>query len=273
MVYSDPAVGAAYGYDFDGWNDAEDVFFYTGEGRVGAQRMVEGNAAILNHAAQGRALRVFEATDDRSGATSSKLHEYIGEFAVDVTDPYRIEDALDELGDERTVYVFKLRPVGDVLRNTANHSAAVESDAPTSELVPVEVHATTEFEQSPPVESVVAIRREAAMVADYQTYLEAQQHEVRRNKLTSPQTVKPIWTDLYDVTDNVLYEAKGSASRQSVRLAIGQLLDYRRYMLVQAPTLAVLLPARPNEEMVELLASLGIQTVYQTAAGHYLWSE
>ena len=50
-------------------------------------------------------------------------------------------------------------------------------------------------------------------------------------------------SDLADVTDNVLYEAKGSAERMSLRLAVGQVLDYGHY--VDRSRLAVLLPSAP----------------------------
>ena len=49
-----------------------------------------------------------------------------------------------------------------------------------------------------------------------------------------------LYSDLADVTANVVYEAKGSGERMSVRLALGQVLDYGRY--VDQSKLAVLLP-------------------------------
>src|SRR5438128_10044867 len=57
FIFSDAVAGEPHGY-FDGWR--EDGFFhYTGEGQYGDQRMKSGNAAILHHLDEGRALRVF----------------------------------------------------------------------------------------------------------------------------------------------------------------------------------------------------------------------
>lgn len=271
FVYSDPAVGAIYGYDFDGWDETGTAFYYTGEGRVGDQQMTDGNAAILNHVEDKRALRVFEATDDTLPNSSTKLHEYIGEFVVDFDEPFRIADALDTEGDLRTVFVFKLRPVGEAVRHKDSKSEVLDEAQTRSELVDVEAHVVDEFEQSRSAESVTAKRRESELVTEYRLFLESQSHEVRRNRLTSAKTVSPIWTDLYDVTDRVLYEAKPSASRSAIRMAIGQLLDYRRYMIKEDPQLALLLPARPNEEMLSLLADLSIQTVYRKSPGMFVW--
>ena len=49
FIYSDPSAGAAYGYNYDGWNEDFRIFLYTGEGRVGEQEMTHGNRAILTH--------------------------------------------------------------------------------------------------------------------------------------------------------------------------------------------------------------------------------
>src|SRR5206468_11612383 len=57
FVFSDPIAGEPHGY-FDGWR-SDSCFHYTGEGQRGDQQMKSGNAAILHHAEEGRALRVF----------------------------------------------------------------------------------------------------------------------------------------------------------------------------------------------------------------------
>ena len=48
FIYSDPSKGTKHGYDFDGWVENGTVFQYTGEGRIGDQKMNRGNLAILN---------------------------------------------------------------------------------------------------------------------------------------------------------------------------------------------------------------------------------
>jgi len=115
FVYSDPGAGEKNGYDFDGWSLDGSVFTYTGEGRTGGQEMTKGNKAILEHGADGRQLRVFVA-DGTVAGSGAKDHLYLGEFTVDEDDPYRVERAPDQLGEMRDVFVFRLLPVGEVLR-------------------------------------------------------------------------------------------------------------------------------------------------------------
>jgi len=66
--------------------------------------------------------------------------------------------------------------------------------------------------------------------------------------------------DAVDTTQDRLIEAKSSASRQNVRMAIGQLLDYRRH-LARGSSLAVLLPTKPSDDLLDLLRSVKITTI------------
>ena len=73
FIFSDPATGEQHGY-IDASRD-DGCFHYTGEGQRGDQRMSSGNAAILNHKQDGRALRLF------MGARG--VVRYEGEFEID----------------------------------------------------------------------------------------------------------------------------------------------------------------------------------------------
>ena len=61
LVYSDHDKAAANGYDFDGWDQSQHAYYYTGEGKVGDQLMLRGNRAIAEHQSDGTALRLFVA--------------------------------------------------------------------------------------------------------------------------------------------------------------------------------------------------------------------
>jgi hypothetical protein len=65
---------------------------------------------------------------------------------------------------------------------------------------------------------------------------------------------------------NVLIEAKSTYRRESMRMAIGQLLDYRRYEETE-PELAVLLPSLPIRDIRDLLASLDIALIWPHGSG------
>jgi hypothetical protein len=101
-VFSEAASGEQHGY-FDGWR-ADDHFHYTGEGQRGDQVMKGGNAAILRHVADGRALRVFDGAGGRV--------TYVGEFELATDRPYYTTDAPEtKTGRPRSVIVFRLQPL------------------------------------------------------------------------------------------------------------------------------------------------------------------
>lgn len=71
-----------------------------------------------------------------------------------------------------------------------------------------------------------------------------------------------LYSDMYNETRGQLVEAKATASRPSIRLAIGQLADYRRF-IDPPPDCAVLLPTRPSQDLLALLAALGVAAIWQ----------
>lgn len=118
--------------------------------------------------------------------------------------------------------------------------------------------------------SRTVFRREGRLSTAFQAHLEAHGHVVYRFQIPVAGERGALLTDLYDETDNVLYEAKGKASRDHVRMAIGQLLDYRRLLDVpDGLRIAVLLPQEPTANVRELLEVEGIALVTQTAEGGF----
>ena len=88
--------GSQYGYT-DGFRD-DGMFWYTGEGQVGNMEMVRGNAAIMNHNADGKTLHIFQNVD--SGSL-----QYVGEASyID----HHNEVAPDREGNARQAIVFEL---------------------------------------------------------------------------------------------------------------------------------------------------------------------
>jgi hypothetical protein len=77
-----------------------------------------------------------------------------------------------------------------------------------------------------------------------------------------------LFVDLFDLTHWQLLEAKVSTSREVVRMAIGQLRDYKRYFH-RPPTLAVLLPTRPSVDCIKLLTDNRISVIWGNASGSF----
>jgi hypothetical protein len=84
---------------------------------------------------------------------------------------------------------------------------------------------------------------------------------VTRLKIVPAGEAKPLFSDLIDRTTNTLYEAKGTVERGAIRMAIGQLLDYGRFV-EPPPRLAVLLPSEPRGDLQQLLTSAGVDLVW-----------
>ena len=77
-----------------------------------------------------------------------------------------------------------------------------------------------------------------------------------------------LFVDLHIRGHHILIEAKAWADRKTVRYAIGQLYDYRRFF-PRRPRLALLLPERPSSSMVDLLRTARIRCIWETRTGSF----
>jgi hypothetical protein len=249
MIFTDPKTGAKYGYK-DGWKG--DVFHYTGEGQEGDQSLDQGNAAILHHQEEGRALRLFEG--------SSGVVKYAGELELDTTEPYYYDDATELRSDRiRQVLVFRLRRAG---------SARTESRTPPKRdraSVPLEAQHTERALVAPTREPYVAERQENTLVEEYGEYIAAAGERLIRHRLHIEGEATDIINDAFNEDRNQLIEAKGTVTREAIRMAIGQLADYGRFY--PEADKAVLLPQRPRPDLEELLRSQGITVVWRAGSG------
>lgn len=132
-------------------------------------------------------------------------------------------------------------------------------------LVPLERGHVGGYEVTSRSEKSRAERREWRLVRDYADSLRAQGDEVRRNALRL-ETGTTLFTDLFNETRRHLVEAKAGTSRGEIRMAIGQLADYSR-LIDGAISLAVLLEAKPNPDLMALLASQHIEVIWREGDG------
>ncbi|WP_329121033.1 restriction endonuclease [Streptomyces sp. NBC_01353] len=249
MIFTDPIAGEKHGY-YDGWMP-DGFFHYSGEGQYGDQRMLSGNASILNHKAEGRALRVFQ------GARGTVT--YLGEFAVDSW----YEADAPETGDGplRKVIVFKLQPVDTPVREPGTKLGRLLRIQPeTVTHIDIEQQETEKSFVEPSREPYEAERREAKLVLQFSDYLRSKGHQVHRHRILPPGETRPLLTDLYVEDLGLLVEAKGSVTRENLRMAIGQLVDYSRF--VKPTTCAILLPSEPREDLIALAESQGCVAIW-----------
>jgi hypothetical protein len=78
-----------------------------------------------------------------------------------------------------------------------------------------------------------------------------------------------LFVDLFDLTHWQLIEAKADTSRETIRRAIGQLRDYRRFFFPRRPALAVLLSERPSPSHMELLTDNHISVIWRAKRGSF----
>ena len=238
-------------------------------GKQGDQAFIAGNRAVLNHVEDGCALRLFK------GARGQV--RYLGEFALDEATPFYRTDAPETGTDAiRQVIVFRLRPVGTVIQDpddelrvpggvppeSVERAVTSEPSQPDVVEVPVEEQHTERALVNPSGETHEAERREQPLVLAYRAYLEAHGSVVIRLKIQPAGEAKPLYSDLYDQTRNNLVEAKGTGTREAVRMAVGQLADYCRF-ITPAPAQAVLLPERPRADLEALLLSQNLHAIWQ----------
>jgi hypothetical protein len=125
--------------------------------------------------------------------------------------------------------------------------------------------ATVEEYRRTATEERVARRREARLVDDYRRFLGPPDSRLCRYEIPLREAPS-LFTDAYDTKRHLLIEAKASARRQDIRMAIGQLFDYARY-LSPRPRLAVLTPDRPTGELLKLLKDHQILAIWRTSNG------
>jgi hypothetical protein len=263
LLFTDPVRGRSHGY-YDGWGD-DGCFHYTGEGQVGDQRMAQGNLAILGHRRDGRTLRLFRAV--RDGV------QYVGAFETDPDRPWYTSEAPETGGGPlRTVIMFRLRPQGSVQSFDA---ALPETPATTSRVtsIPVEASNAEHYTVTSSAEPTTAFRREAALVGAYREHLETLGHAVCRKKIVPPNETRPLFTDLYDDTTGELIEAKGVVTREAIRMAIGQLIDYRRFF-EPPPRMVLLVPKKPRPDLLALCSAAEVSVVWESdASSSPTWSK
>jgi hypothetical protein len=247
--------GRSYGYNFDG-SHSDGTFHYTGEGQEGDQKLRAGNAAILNHRETGRTLRLFRGTE-------RTVVRYLGEYAIDPMQPCYRDDAPDRKKDLRSVIVFRLRPVDvtPVPDVTFQAASVLVTD------IDLEAHKAETFHVNRARPQTTAERREAELVYRYASWLQAFGHVVCRKQITLPGHIGSLYTDLFDQTDAELVEAKGAGSRTDIRLALGQILDYDRFL--DSNSRAILLPVRPAGDLIDLLTAHQVSCVYETTEGKF----
>ncbi|MBC2904974.1 hypothetical protein [Streptomyces cupreus] len=278
LIFSDSKVGKRYGYR-DGWlaedDDLGPVFTYTGTGKKGNQAFEGGNLSILEHARMGRTLHLFVAVGKVRGS-DTRTHRYIGMFKLDERRPFEIREAKDELGQERDVIVFRLRPIGRYIREASDTlERAPQSRSWFSRTAGRHARAarrqSRERQPQTDVDHVIAARDDLSDA--FEERETAGGETIGQLDLSMRNSSSRLMFELYNPTNNTVYEPTGSAASESITQALAQLLRARRYLNEiphnQPLHLMVLAPALPDVDLRDLLTEHGIGLVYRNDNGGF----
>jgi hypothetical protein len=128
-------------------------------------------------------------------------------------------------------------------------------------------NATSNLVFRPHVRGIPGLPRthpEATLVNQYVTWMN-EQTRFGHNYIREAR----LFVDLFDLTHWQLLEAKATTSREAIRMAIGQLRDYKRFYDGRHPSLAVLLPSRPPTRCIKLLSDNRIATIWRTPGNNF----
>ncbi len=251
FLFTKPGVGENFGYNYDGWHP-DATFHYTGDGQEGDQSLDSGgNKALITAASLGRTVRLFRS--ERTYTT------YLGAFTL-ADPPYYRADSPDRHGEIRSVLVFRLTPLDGI--SSGSRETAEPTRAGPQE-VPLEANNTAAYAAQRPDEPSVAVRREAELVRQYDSWLAARGQKAVRHRIPLPEGGH-LLTDLYNKTVDELIEAKGSSARVYVRAGLGQILDYSRFLPHKRR--ALLLPTQPPADLTQLLHDHRVGVVWKEGA-------
>ncbi|MET9881887.1 restriction endonuclease [Streptomyces sp. NPDC006430] len=249
--------------ELEGWG-SDGCYHFMGLGASGDQVMKQGNRSLANHKQDGRQLHLFILAPDPG---SPRLYRYVGRFELDPSNPHYKADAVGYDGAMRSVIIFRLRPVGKV--STYGPRLAV---TPAQELT---IQAAPLRLSREPVTRVMrpsTARTEGLLLQEYAHHLRSLGRDVSQMQINVAGEAGALVIDLLDKTENRLIEVKSSATRSAVRAAIGALMDYRRF-LNPTPRLAVLVPDKPREDLLDLCASLCVEVIWRGENGGFVSSD
>ena len=237
---------------------AEDAFYhYTGEGQSGDQVMEKGNKAIRDHEANNRELHLFQSSGKGKPVT------HIGQFRY--VDHYDADAPQTGGGPLRRVLIFRLSSVGSQTGHQIRGTVKKVDTTFVGE-VPIEASNTERAFVEPTREAYEAERKEAKLIAEFIAWSSRSGRQFKRLKVVPKGEGKPLFSDLYSKSEKQLIEAKGSVSRDAIRMAIGQVYDYRRFA-DRNTSLAILLPELPRADLIDLIKSSGVDIIYRTHGG------
>ena len=257
FLFSDPKTGDEFGYH-DGWSG--DCFMYFGSGQEGDMEFSGSNKSLLNHVQDNRTVHLF------MGSRGEVIYE--NQMEIDQQNPYELIENNDKNGESRIAIIFRLKPINKFVSKLPQTNFEVHKETLVED-ISLERFLKESFSIKAS-ESKVGVRKESKLLTKYATYRSKHKQSALTSKLIKIKGDKKVDTlkvDGWVENDKLLIEAKSSCTRNMIRLAIGQLLDYKRYL--KPNQMAILVPSKPKDDLIELLLDLNIEIIYQVDGGEF----
>ncbi|MDQ0851352.1 hypothetical protein QFZ65_003290 [Arthrobacter sp. B3I9] len=150
-------------------------------------------------------------------------------------------------------------------KNDQHGDPTPSTDVSRARQIPLEISLISEFRRVA-VDALVATKVEQSLIDEFTELQRAKGRTFTRWEIFPRGSSERLLTDLYDEETLTLYEAKASSTRPDVRLGLGQILDYSRF-IDECEALALLLPSRPSDDLVDLLHSFQVRAVWRKRPG------
>ena len=268
LLFYDPKESGKNGYDLWEGEQADGTFCYTGQGLNGDQRMRGPNLGLLRAAEENRPIHFFRRPDIGIKRVKGNPYTYIGK--VMLGDPkFEVRLAPGQDGRSRSVFVFRLIPVGHGHLNPRHEGALAQEircDFRDSPILP-------EIAQPGTVNATItsAELEENKIQNRFRAYISQMGERAETVDIKLGDTKGVLRPDFILRNRGLVVEVKPSTSREHVRLAIGQVLDYA-YLLKKRGydlTPAILLPEEPNSDLKSLAGSVGIKLIIERGDGKF----
>ncbi|WP_377454659.1 double-stranded RNA binding motif domain-containing protein [Rhodococcoides fascians] len=158
--------------------------------------------------------------------------------------------------------------LGGAVGNEGGHSRKAPQEPRSATVVPLERRNVTEFSTESKSATRTRSRTESQLEERFAEHLRRRNVETGRFRI--PTEAGELLTDISDLTNSVLYEAKSSRQQKSVRDAVGQVQWYRHLLKdhdSRPSSVGLLLPGRPVPSMLDFLDSLEIGCTWEVEEG------
>lgn len=159
--------------------------------------------------------------------------------------------------------------IGFIKKNDPNKNVRRKYFSSTSsEIVDINEKNINPSKRKRSKKEIVTQQNEDKLVQRYVKFLKTEERiSLKKNRIKISGENSILETDGWIIESKTLIEAKffkkNESPREKIRMAIGQLHDYKRHLKIKPKRLAILLSACPIHDLVELLHVQKIDIIYE----------